>query len=219
MKKLLFSLFLIPTLVTNLHAYDSVPLERTFSLGVKAGVAPTYWFVEKNPNKLLDGIETMAKNLGMKTHANFDDIFETPVWIAGELGFALTGCIQLFGEGTWRYAETKKNLGIDTTKTETYGAYAGIRYYPTSLNNWFIHPYCGIKIGNMWQYVTSTDTTSKKFISGGVMLGFTASPLSCMKMTFGTEVLVSGPALTAENFGRKATEVTIPITLGLEIAY
>ena len=210
----------IPHRVYGFYADDTGPLEPgTVTLGVKAGVAPTFWVLEKSPNRLFAGVEALFNKLGAKTTNNFNDIFDVPIWVAVELGGAITECVQLFGEGVWRYADVKAHLLIDTTKTETFGGYVGIRYYPVNFCTSSIHPYCGFKLGGMCQSINNTITLSKDFISGGFMVGLNASLPGCLNLKLDAEVLFSGPALTAGNFGRTATEITVPLTLGLELAY
>jgi len=150
------------------NTYDEGPLEQgTISAGIKAGIAPTFWF-GRDPlftdTQLLEKekvLLTLNNEQTKEIKPSYRGLFSlTPWWTSIDIGYALYNNFEVFGEFVWQGASGNtisfegKDLGLDTVNsitlamdnTNSFGGYVGFRHY---LSPWLdcIYPFWGLKIG------------------------------------------------------------------------
>lgn len=178
------------------------------SIGVqiKGGVAPTFWTDPSANAVVLPGAFPFVLPLAT---LDFDDMFDLPWTVGGELTYNLNDHVQVFGEVSYRQADGRsrsRTLGAltltnDWNEFKAIGGYVGARYF---LNRWEclgIAPFVGAKIGAVyhWAVQNRPDVAidgvilglghvnwyhSNTALSAGIQLGFDYEITECLGLVF-----------------------------------
>lgn len=136
---------LITTLLLQAHVHDYEhhchPLKRRFSLTAKAGVAPSAMTQRSDINGVVFVYEPPIVPLAQEPQ--FGSLWHNvPFNLDLDFGYALSGHVELFAEGTYRYAHAKNNsitikpiheqiktITLTVDSLSAGAVYVGFRYF------------------------------------------------------------------------------------------
>jgi hypothetical protein len=186
----------------------------SWGVQVKGGVAPMF-YTKRGPIYLTNALLPTPVVTLFKA-SKYSDVYKTPWIVGGELSYAVTSNIQLFGEVNYRHGSPKthnfsalfagQNIPIRERLSpfKAIGGYVGTRFF---CDRWFdsVSPFWGFKIGVVHHKAICAATAvagvasptpldiyhKNTVVSGGGQLGFDACVWGDLKFVFAAEIVAT----------------------------
>ncbi len=193
-----------------------------FGVQAKGGIAPTFFTDPDTTYLVIPGLFPVSSPLfPVSSGDDFDDYFDLPWIVGGELSYNVSDHVQLFLEGMYRQGDAKNRsftfpaatpivVSLSHDDFRTWGLYVGGRYF---LNRWdclCIAPFVGAKIGfqqhrhidasvSIAAATAAIDGGSVRLyesnyaLSVGVQAGFDYAITDCLSLVFTVEGVFTSP--------------------------
>lgn len=187
----------------------------TWTLGLQAGVDHTR-FTRNSDDLFFDPLFPVGFPPFVVHHPQFKDQFRQPAIYGGYVGYMVRNSIELFVEGNYATASSKRFsfIGVDGDAFENkldrykyWDFYVGVRFYPYTCG--CVAPFIGFKVGGAHRFNSHNDlhvttyggipVTSHPIaykggtvVSGGGQIGLNFNLTDCIAIVIKGEVVVSG---------------------------